>query len=106
VHEIPGQIVFLDSALNQTLSTIVEGEAKTKGIELGKKAGQAIISDRQNDGSAGDPISPVAGTNTPGVYQAVPPFDFVFAPFWTDLNPLVCRNRISFAHTTPFADKY
>ncbi len=96
VHEIPGQIAFLDSALNQTLSTIVEGEAKTIGIELGKKAGQAIISDRQNDGSAGDPISPVAGTNTPGVYQAVPPFDFVFAPFWTDLEPFGLQKQDQF----------
>ena len=96
VHEIPGQIAFLDSALNQTLSTIVEGEAKTKGIELGKKAGQAIISDRQNDGSAGDPISPVNPSDIPGVYQAVPPFDFVFAPFWTDLEPFGLQKQDQF----------
>lgn len=87
VHEIPDQKAFLDSALNQTLSTAKEGQSKTKGIKLGKEAGQAILNTRVNDGSVGDPISPVAVTNEPGVYQAVPPFDFVFAPFWVDLKP-------------------
>jgi hypothetical protein len=96
VHEIKDQIVFLDSALHQTLSTIMEGEAKTRGIVLGKKAGQAIISDRQSDGSAGDPISPVAGDNTPGVYQTVPPFDFIFAPFWTNVAPFGLQTQDQF----------
>jgi hypothetical protein len=101
LHEIPDQMVFLGSALDQTLSTIQEGESRTKGIQLGKKAAQAIISNRANDGSEGNPISPVAGTNTPGVFQAVPPFDFVFAPFWVDVKPFGLQKKDQFRSIQP-----
>jgi hypothetical protein len=101
VHEIPDQKDFLDSALHQTLSTIQEGESKTKGIQLGKKAGQAIISNRINDGSTGNPISPVVPSSSPGVYQTVPPFDFVFAPFWANLKPFGLQNQSQFRSIPP-----
>lgn len=100
-HEIPDQKVFLDSALNQSLLTIQEGEAKTKGIQLGKEAGQAIISTRAYDGSAGDPISPVAVNNTPGVYQTVPPFNFVFAPFWASIKAFGLQKNDQFRSLQP-----
>jgi hypothetical protein len=96
VHEIPDGIQFLDSALQQTLAVIADGDAKNRGIILGKDAGQAIISARENDGSAGDPFSPVPPSDVPGVYQAVPPFDFVFAPFWTDVKLFGLQSKDQF----------
>lgn len=101
VHEIPDQKAFLDSALYQSLSAIVEGESKTKGMQLGKEAGLAIISNRADDGCDGDPISPVTGTKMPGVYQAVPPFEFVFAPFWTDVKPFGLQKNDQFRSEQP-----
>jgi hypothetical protein len=86
-HEIPGKTTFLDSMLQRSLAIVVDGDAKNRGILLGKEAGQAIIDARANDGSAGDPLSPVPPSNTAGVYQVVPPFDFVFAPNWVDVKP-------------------
>ncbi len=86
-HEIPEKLTFLDSVLQRSLATITDGEAKSRGIQLGKGAGQAIIDARANDGSAGNPLSPVPPSNTAGVYQVVPPFDFVFAPNWVDVKP-------------------
>jgi len=82
----PEKQSFLDSALQQSLLAVTDGEAKKKGMELGRQAGQAILADRANDGSDGNPISAVAPSTVPGVYQAVPPMEFVFAPYWDDVK--------------------
>jgi hypothetical protein len=66
LHEIPEKVQFLDSALQQTLSTIADGDAKNRGIGLGKEAGQAILDACANDGSAGNPMIPVPPSNVPG----------------------------------------
>lgn len=105
VHEIPDQKVFLDTALNLTLSGIPEGEAKQKGVVLGKEAGLVFLNIRTDDGSAGDPISPIAGSNAPGVYQAVPPFDFVFAPFWANMKAFGLQKNDQFRSILPPALK-
>jgi len=47
----PDQKADLDSTLATSLSAIADGEAKSKGIELGKKAAAEIIALRANDGS-------------------------------------------------------
>lgn len=96
VNEIPAKKNFLDSALQKTLMTIPDGIAKQKGIELGKKAGQAIIANRSNDGSASDPIAQVPPSTVPGVYQPVPPFDFVFAPQWVNVKLFGLQSKDQF----------
>jgi len=68
VHEIPEKVQFLDSALQKTLSAISDGDAKNRGIGLGKEAGQVIINARTNDGSVGNPMSPVPPSAGPGNY--------------------------------------
>jgi len=46
----PDQQASLDSALHASLAPIADGAAKTKGIELGRKAAAEIIALRSNDG--------------------------------------------------------
>ncbi len=101
VHEIQDKKSYLDSALGQTLLTIADGEAKTRGIELGKNAGHAIISDRANDGSEGNPVVPVSTTMAPGVYQAVPPYDFYFAPYWQNVKLFGIQKKDQFRSVPP-----
>lgn len=101
LHEIPTRQGFLDSALQQSLSTITDGTAKTRGIQLGKQAAQAIIANRANDGSAGNPVVPVPPSNVPGVYQAVPPFDFYFAPYWENLKLFGLQTKDQFRCPPP-----
>lgn len=101
VHEISERKTFLDSALQKTLATIPEGQAKTRGILLGKAAGDAMLEIRANDGSAGNPISPVAPSGAPGVYQPVPPFDFIFAPFWTNVKTFALQKNDQFRCLPP-----
>jgi len=86
VNEIPDRKSFLDSALANTLKNVKEGEAKTKGIALGKEAAQAVLAKRANDGATANPVIAVDPSDVPGVYQPVPPFNFQFAPFWQDLK--------------------
>jgi hypothetical protein len=62
----PDQKGDLDATLMTSLSAIAEGETKTKGIELGKKAAAEIIALRTNDGS-GAPESYRPQTS-PGAY--------------------------------------
>lgn len=99
VNQIPAAKAMLDSCLAVSLATVPEGNAKTQGIEIGKKAAAAIIALRQNDGAFQDPISVPVGTNQPGAYQVVPPFDFVFAPFWKTMQPFSLQKPEQFRNT-------
>ncbi|HET8735163.1 MAG TPA: vanadium-dependent haloperoxidase [Pricia sp.] len=101
VHEIGDKRQYLDSALQKSLSAIPGGESKTRGIALGKAAGQSIITARSDDGSIGNPISPLIPTSTPGAYRTVPPFDFVFAPYWVDVRPFGLEKKDQFRCVQP-----
>lgn len=85
LSELPAKKGFLDSALQRTLSSITNSIAKEKGIEIGKQAGSSINNARTNDGSAGEPFAQIEPSTTPGVYQAVPPFNIQFAPYWQNV---------------------
>jgi hypothetical protein len=96
LHEIPAKKNFLDSALQLSLASVAEGDAKSRGIQLGKQAAQSIITDRYNDGSAGDPIAQIPPSSLPGVYQAVPPFNIVFAPYWENVKLFTLQTKDQF----------
>ena len=62
----PDQKADLDATLAASLSGIAETEAKSKGIELGKKAAAGIIALRANDSS--DKTENYRPYATPGIY--------------------------------------
>jgi hypothetical protein len=78
----PARLSFLDSALNNYLATVQPGEAKIKGVDLGVQAAIAILELGHNSNGAQDPILPPTPSAKAGDYQVVPPFNFIFAPFW------------------------
>jgi len=86
LNEIPDRKVYLDSALSQSLAAIKNDEAKTRGIELGKSAAQAVLNKRINDGSVGEVFGQIPPSDQPAVYQPVPPFNIMFAPFWENVK--------------------
>ena len=45
------EIAVWQASLDETLSQVPDGTAKTLGIELGQRVGQAILADRVNDGA-------------------------------------------------------
>jgi len=46
---IPGGASFYTTALNETLSRVPDGDAKTRGIAVGQAVAQAILTAREND---------------------------------------------------------
>ncbi len=101
LHELPGKKGFLDSAWQQSLAPLADGDAKQRGIKLGEDAAQAIIAMRADDGSAGDPMVPIAGTDLPGKYQVVPPFNFCFAPYWENIKLFGLQKKDQFRVAAP-----
>jgi hypothetical protein len=101
VNEIPASKVFLDSALNVNLEAIKDSEAKQKGIALGKQAAQAILALRATDGAGADPVGLIEPSQTPGVYNVVPPFNFIFAPFWENVKPFGLQTKNQFRSVAP-----
>ena len=75
----PDQKTDLDATLVAMLAGVAEGDAKTKGVELGKKAAAEIIALRTNDGA--DAPESYRPRTSPGVYipTTVPVFSTVGA---------------------------
>lgn len=92
----PEQQALLDEKLAASLAGIEEGIGKTRGLTLGKEAAAAILALRQDDGAFLDPIGSIPVSDVPGVYQAVPPFDFVFAPHWRTMLPFALEKPEQF----------
>ena len=66
INLYPEETSKLDQALQSSLGAVVDGDSKTKGIELGKKAAAGIIALRADDGSkAPESYRPYT---KPGVY--------------------------------------
>ena len=101
LNEIPAKKNFLDSALNVNLEAIKNPEAKEKGVALGKLAAQAILALRANDGAGADPVGLIQPSETPGVYNVVPPFNFIFAPFWENVKPFGLQTKNQFRSVAP-----
>jgi hypothetical protein len=76
-HEVlvalyPAFQAALDTALQESLAQIPDGNAKVQGIRIGQTVADRILALRSNDGSNAKPIPYVFGT-APGDYQSTPP---------------------------------
>lgn len=94
----------IHNLLTQSLSAIPDGVAKTKGIQLGTAAAQAIIQNRTNDGSLSATGTITQGTQ-PGEYRSTPPFTatgFYDSPKWGDVKPFGILNSTQFPVPAPY----
>src|SRR6187399_1074896 len=94
----------IHNLLTQTLSSIPDGEAKTKGIALGTAAAQAILQNRFNDGFANANYPIVQGTQ-PGQYRSTPPFavsGFYDSPGWGDVKTFGIQTSTQFPVPPPY----
>jgi PAP2 superfamily len=90
VHEIPAQQAILDAEYQAALASIPDGEAKTRGVVIGRAAAAVIIALRSDDGSTAQ-VSYTPGTE-PGDWQPTPPNFFpALAPGWGDVTPFALR---------------
>ena len=94
----------IHNLLAQSLNTIPNGEAKTKGIALGSAAAQAIIQNRTNDGSLSAAGTITQGIN-PGEYRSTPPFTatgFYDSPGWGNVKTFGIQNSTQFEVPAPY----
>ena len=97
----PESISILDSALTASLSPIPDGAQKENGIALGAAAGDAILALRAGDGAFENPVVTIPVSTVPGVYNVVPPFTFVFAPFWKTMQTFSLNSYDQFRSSPP-----
>lgn len=101
VHIYPAQQSTLDSELESSLARIPNGTRKQLGVQLGKDAAAAIISERRSD--AWDSVGSYAPKSNPrpGDYQFVPPLEMVFRPGFADAKPFAISDRTQFRGPPP-----
>ncbi|HTE26645.1 vanadium-dependent haloperoxidase [Flavitalea sp.] len=87
IAAFPEKRASLDSMLQVSLHGLNDSVALYRGREIGKEAASAILAMRSNDGALADPFGKIDPSNAAGTYQAVPPFDILFAPFWKNMQP-------------------
>ena len=97
----PDSAKMLDERLARSLSAVANGAAKTKGIAVGIASGKAILAMRAGDGAFLDPIGVIPVSTVPGVYNAVPPTPFLFAPFWKTIQTFSLKRYDQFRSAPP-----
>jgi hypothetical protein len=101
VSLLPPAKAYADSLLQVSLGSIADGDAKTRGIDLGAQSASAMLTLRANDGAAQAQITMPQGTN-PGEYRSTPPFDgppyngFMSLPGWGKVTPFVLQSGSQF----------
>lgn len=97
----PDYAATLDAKLAESLANISDGPAKTMGIALGMASANAILTLRAGDGAFQNPVSEIPASTVPGVYIAVPPFNFAFAPFWKTMQLFSLESHDQFRSSPP-----
>lgn len=92
---------FLDSALNSSLGGIPPSSRKTAGIALGEKAADALLALNYNHNGAQNPVGQPVPAVKAGDYKVVPPFTFIFAPFWEDSKLWSLQSKSQFRCPPP-----
>jgi PAP2 superfamily len=98
----PGFQAVLDTALQQALAQIPDGNDKVEGIRIGQTVADRILALRSNDGSNAKPIPYVFGT-APGDYQSTPP-NFPAQPqftHWSRVTPFALERASQFRPGPP-----
>lgn len=101
VASFPPKKAMLDSVLAASTAGLMNGPSKQKGIEVGVEAGNAILALRAGDGADADPIATVPPSSVPGVYNAVPPFNILFAPQWKTMKLFSLSKHDQFRSVPP-----
>ncbi len=100
LYSLPVQIERWDTTLAESLASVPDGPAKSLGLELGRKAADAVIALRANDGS-GMTVNYVPGT-APGDWQPTAPgFSQATLPQWPQVTPFVMDSGDQFRPAAP-----
>jgi hypothetical protein len=104
IQLMPAAKSAFDAAYEEALLKIADGEAKKRGLEIGRQTAATILAARKNDGSDRT-ISRAPGTK-PGEYRPTPPdFTPAFFAHWANVTPFVMKSQAQFRPVPPPAVK-
>jgi len=98
VRAYPDQAAEMGKGLQASLAAVTDERARQNGVQLGERAGAAIMADRANDGAAGpDTYRPFT---TPGKYV---PTVLPAASRWAGVRPFALKSGDQFRPGAPYA---
>ncbi len=100
LYALPAQIPKWDTTLAESLANIPEGPAKTLGLEVGRKAADAIIAMRSNDGADAN-ATYISGTEPGDWRPTAPDFSAPTLPQWPQVTPFVMSSGDQFRPIAP-----
>ncbi|MGH7216135.1 MAG: vanadium-dependent haloperoxidase [Nitrospiraceae bacterium] len=106
VSLFPSQAASFDTILKEEMGEIPEGQLKTNGIALGKRAASAVLAARSNDGS--QHAEPRVGieyltSNDPGKWRQDPisKIPIALGAYWEKVKPFVLERADQFRTPPP-----
>ncbi len=100
IQLMPAAKSTFDAAYEEALQKIADGEAKKRGLEIGRQAAATILAARKNDGSD-QTVTRAPGTK-PGEYRPTPPdFTPAFFAHWANVTPFVMKSSAQFRPVPP-----
>ena len=94
------EVAVWQASLDETLAQVPEGPAKSRGIELGKSVGQAILADRANDGARSSPTY-VPTTEVGKWRRTFPDFLPPLLAQWPNVRPFALASGNEFRPAPP-----
>jgi hypothetical protein len=83
----PEKKALLDNKLSEWVHKVKSAGVRAKSIEIGQQAAAKVLELRKKDGvSSMNLIGQLHAPVKPGIYQVVPPMNFVYAPEWKTMN--------------------
>jgi hypothetical protein len=103
---IDAGVASVEADYATALALIPNGKAKANGIDLGKAAAEAILTQRATDGAVGPFLNHVCPVDTdPGEYQCTPGTPFIAFERWENVTPFVLKDSSQFRPGPPYRVK-
>lgn len=98
---VPARGREIDAWYADVLADLPDGDAKTRGADLGRQAAEHLLALRRGDDVAGALGEPYVAGNEPGDYRATPPFDIVVGAGWGKLPTFATPRASAFRPAPP-----
>lgn len=98
---LPAESPELSAWYDEALAVIPEGDAKVRGVEIGRQAAAQLLELRAQDDVAGALAEPYVPGDAPGDYRATPPFDVVVGAGWGKLATFATPRASAFRPPPP-----
>jgi len=98
-----GSNLPFDKTYETELAAIPQGEAKTRGIAIGKAAAAAMLASRADEDVLAAIHAPYTPGTQPGDYQPTPPTNFTDSAGWGTLRTFGVRSSSQFRAPPPYS---